>query len=49
MSSMTLGDSSLDPHIINRAQQILKESNPELQVIDEESASKQILMESSPS
>jgi hypothetical protein len=49
MSTMTLGDSSFDPHIVNRAKQILKDSTPELQVIDEESASKQILMESSPS
>ena len=49
MSSMTLGDSSFDPLIVNRAQQILKDSTPELQVIDEESASKQILMDSSPS
>jgi hypothetical protein len=46
---MTLGDSSFDPLIVNRAQQILKDSTPELKVIDEESASKQILMESSPS
>ena len=44
---MTMGDSSLDPNIIIRAHQIVKDSTPELQVIDEESASKQILMESS--